>query len=1076
MNMVQSEEVNSSEGALDLGEGMWIGTVTASINEVVINKQCRWVHTLQVGRSLITVKLDTGAEANLLNVQEYRGLPERPTLRPANVRLSDYNGASINDIGSCVLRVSVKGKEYPVRFVVVDNGPSLLGSAACERLGLVKRVDSVQQCRRSMEDAVADTKHYTIPEVKGQLSALPFVHKIVIKEGARPVIRPARRVPISLRESLREELDRMEKLGVIHRQEEPTDWVSDMVVVKKSNGALRVCLDPKDLNTAISREHYQLPTRDEIFAEISGATHFSKLDASQAFWQVKLSEDSKALTAFNTPFGRYAYDRLAYGLCSAPEVFHRTMEQMFGDLEGVRVFMDDILVWGPDETVHQARLDSVKQRINKYGLLMNWEKCRLNKSEITFIGETLSNKGISPSPEIISAIMDMKKPTSKEDVQRALGSINYVGKFIPNLANKCVNLRSLLCKKVMWNWGPEHESEWADIKSILASMPVMAYYDPKLPTKVSTDSSKDGLGAVLLQWHNPDWKPVAYGARGLTECEQRYAQIEKECLGLVYGCEKFHGYIYGLEKVTLETDHKPLIPLSKKPLNDMTPRIQRLMLKLQRYRHELVWTPGKHLYIADTLSRANRSQGKRSSTEVEVEAQVNMVYQAVSATQAQLDKIATETCKDEVLSAVKNNILNGWENGECPAYAPFREDLCIVNGLILKGDRIIIPVSMRKEMLKRVHEGHLGIEKQKRVARDAIYWPNMNRDIEESVQGCSVCQKYRPAQGKESFSTEEEKIKWGPWEKVGADLFHWEGNEYLICIDYYSNYPEITMLASTSSETVVTHLKSMFSRHGIPQRLVTDNGPQFSSERFKQFARDYQFEHRTSSPRYPQSNGHAERGVGIVKSVLNKAKEGGGDLYLALLAYRAAPRETGMSPGEMLMGRKLSTRLPKLQGRSKMTLSDVRGEAQRNRQIENYNATAKDLPVLNNNDVVRVRKEKWDTTARVSEQVGPRSYVVQTQGGNYIRRNRRHLLKVNEGHVVRPAEGESVDYEYPENEVGENMGGSDEGSREVNRTPQKVNNAPPTPRSVVTRKPVGENPTEVRRSGRIRRPVVKLDI
>jgi hypothetical protein len=421
---------------------------------------------------------------------------------------------------------------------------------------------------------VEDVRQYTVPDTQGQLSSIPFVYNINTNENARPVIKPARRVPIALREPLKEELNRMERLGVIHKREDPTDWVSDMVVVKKPNGGLRICLDPKDLNAAIHREHYQLPTRDEIFAEINGAQMFSKLDASQAFWQIKLSDESKPLTTFNTPFGRYAYDRLPYGLCSAPEVFHRSMEQMFGDLEGVRVFMDDILVWGENEKVHNERLTAVRQRIKQYGLNMNWEKCQLNRAEITFLGETLCEKGISPSSEIIEAIVNMKKPCCKEDVQRALGSINYVGKYIPNLANKCVHLRALLCKKMMWAWGPEHETEWEDLKSTLASRPVMAYYDPKLPTKVSTDASKDGLGAVLLQRHDSDWKPVAYGARSLTECEQRYAQIEKECLGLAYGCEKFHCYIYGLDKVELETDHKPLIPLSHKPLNDMSPRIQ----------------------------------------------------------------------------------------------------------------------------------------------------------------------------------------------------------------------------------------------------------------------------------------------------------------------------------------------------------------------------------------------------------------------------------------------------------------------------------------------------------------------
>ena len=176
----------------------------------------------------------------------------------------------------------------------------------------------------------------------------------------------------------------------------------------------------------IIRERFQLPTKEDIFGGITGATLFSKLDASQAFWQVSLDKDSTHLTTFNTPYGRYQYTQLPYGLCSAPEVFHRTMEQMFENIEGVRVYMDDILVWGANHKEHKERLDQVKARIIKYGLIMNWAKCELERKEVVFIGEKLNKKGLSPSDERIEAIANMERPLD------SLMSTSHTDKYCPN--------------------------------------------------------------------------------------------------------------------------------------------------------------------------------------------------------------------------------------------------------------------------------------------------------------------------------------------------------------------------------------------------------------------------------------------------------------------------------------------------------------------------------------------------------------------------------------------------------------------------------------------------------------------
>ena len=734
----------------------------------------KWTHPLNIDGNIVVVKIDTGAGADLLNYGDFLSLQRKPSLKPTKIRLSDYNDNAIDVKGSCVLRVAIHDRQYPVRFIVVENGPSLLGCDTSERLNLVQRVYNV------------NVKECVLPETNTILNCLPFQHTIQLKADAVPVIHASRRVAATLREPLKKELSRMEKLGVIHKVDHPTEWVNSMVITEKPNGDLRICLDPKDLNRNILREHYPLPKKEEIFAEMCGAKWFSKLDASQAFWQIKLCDKSKDYTTFNTPFGRWAYDRLPYGVCSAPEVFHKVMEQMMENINGVRVYMDDILVWGHTEKEHDERLEAVRDRIRKYGLMMNQEKCVVKKNAITFLGEELS-----------------------DTLSRA--SFN----------NDCI------------------DTELSDI----------------------------------------------------------------------------------------------------------------------------------------------------------VDTHVDLVIKSFPATDKQLIRFANETLKDPILYAVKNCILHGWKNGQCPAYASFKDELCVINGIIFKGSRIVVPVSMRNEMLCRIHEGHLGQDKQKSMARCVLYWPNMNVHIEEMSNKCAVCQMYKPAQCKESYHTDDDIT--GPWDKVATDCFHFRGHDYLLLVDYYSNYPEIAKLASLSSSNVILHMKSIFARHGIPRVLVSDNATCYASRSFKMFADEFNFEHRTSSPGYPQSNGKAEKSVGIVKGVLNKALDSNDDIYLALLAYRTAPMACGKSPSEMLMNRKLRNRLPQVDSES-IEINE-RQVKRKLKQVELYNQHAKDLPVLKPNDVVRVRKDdRWANKAQVLVQISPRSYKVLTKEGKVIRRNRRQLLRTDE--------------------------------------------------------------------------------
>lgn len=743
-------------------------------NDKCSESEDTWVVSLPVNGALVALRINTGAQANLISMTEIHAMKEKPKIIPKRVLLKDYNGKDIASRGQCRLKVTVKGKDKYVLFTVVPEGhESLLSGATSKKLNLVKRVYNMRIAPGTQ--TVESTVQQYQDVFKG-LGCLPYTYKIQLKEDATPVIHAPRRIPAPLCDRLKKELDRMCQMQVITKVEEPKEWVNSMVCVdkKNKNKELRICMDPGDLNQNIKREHYQIPKREEMASEMAGAKYFSKLDAAQGFWQIKVDEKSFKYCTFNTPFGKYRFLRMPFGIISASEIFHRAMDNMLEGLEGVRCYVDDVVIWGSTQEEHNERLKKVLQRVRGNGLKLNRVKCQFGVQEITFLGDKLSAKGIEPDEKKIKAILSMPRPTDKKGVLRIMGMINFIGKFISNLSVKTSALRELLHDSTDFKWTSRHEREWNVLKTTLTTAPVLAYYDPTKKLKISTDASKDGLRAVLLQAEDRNWKPVAYASRSMTKTETKYAQIEKECLGLAYGLEIFHCYVYGLPTFTVETDHHPLVSIIKKNLNEMSPRIQRLIMKLQRYDFDLVYTPGKHLVLADALSRAPELS-HMSSTEKEVEEHVNMIVES-PVSDSKSKQISEETLKDTELQTVMTHIQSGWPRGSCPKFYHIRSELSVAHGLLLRDKRIVIPHSMRTDILQRIHEGHLGVEKCKRRARDTVYWPGINKDIEDVIGKCETCQKYQSKQAREPMLIPD--LPTGPWKKVGTDLFHYNGKDY----------------------------------------------------------------------------------------------------------------------------------------------------------------------------------------------------------------------------------------------------------------------------------------------------------
>ena len=955
------------------------------------SKDSQWSVVLSLNGKPTKFDIDTGAEVTAISKKAHREIGS-PTLSPPErtLRGPSQDELSVKGKFTATLGNGIRETEQEL-FVVEDLHKHLLGRPAIKALDLVVRMGSVRESTKSPV--------IRYPNLFRGLGKLNGEYKIQLEEGAKPfAMTVPRRVAIPLMRPVKDELTRMEKLGVIIRVSEPTDWCAGMVVVPKGNGKVRICVDLTRLNKSVRRERHPLPAVEQSLAQLAGARVFSTLDANSGFWQIPLDRESTLLTTFITPYGRYCFHRLPFGVTSAPEHFQRRMSDVLTGLEGVVCMMDDVLVHGRTTEEHEERLDKVLQRLQEAGLTLNEQKCHFSQSQVKFLGQVVDSDGIRPDPDKVRAIREVQPPKNVSDVRRFLGMSNHLSKFAPNLAEKTKPLRELLNKSNQWVWGLPQQTAFAEIKQALETSPVLSLFDQSRETVVSADASSYGLGAVLLQ-KQPDeeLKPIAYISRSLTPTEQRYAQIEKEALAFTWACERFSDYLLGME-FHIHTDHKPLVPLfGSKNLEELPIRVQRFRLRMMRFKFTISHVPGKSLLVADALSRAPCAEAVEEDLllQQETAAYVNIVVQNLPATEKQLERIRRHQEEDEECKLAAEYCRSGWPSrqslsGTMKLYYSVATEISVQDGLLMRGNRVVIPAALRLEMLDRLHTGHQGISKCRERARQSLWWPGLSRQLEELVKNCSVCRKCSNQRREPLIPAALPEL---PWQRVGTDLFEFKGRSFLLIVDYYSRFIEVARLNRATSEEVILHTKGIFARHGIPEVVVSDNGPQYSSEAYAALARQFQFEHVTSSPHYPQSNGEAERAVQTVKNLLKKD----GDPYLALLAYRSTPLKCGFSPSELLMARKLRTNVPMTRGSLKPAVPDPtllreREEQYRNRVQSNYDQHhgVRDLEPLSPGQTVWI-PDRGEEAHVVQEADTPRSYEVQTSEGTY-RRNRRALI------------------------------------------------------------------------------------
>ncbi|KFD51197.1 hypothetical protein M513_07961 [Trichuris suis] len=538
----------------------------------------------------------------------------------------------------------------------------------------------------------------------------------------------------------------------------------------------------------------------------------------------------------------------------------------------------------------------------------------------------------------MEAIYNAPIPRNKREVQAFLGLLNFYNSFLKDKATVAEPLHRLLDKGAKWCWTKRHDRSFTAVKRLLTSKSVLVPFDTTRPTILTCDASPYGVGAVLSQiQENRKEVTIAFACRTLRQTERNYAQIDREALASISGVKKFHHFLYG-RHFTLVTDHKPLLDLfspSKVTPDIISRRMLRWSIMLNAYSYKLVHKPGIRLGNADALSRLpnmkqcthHKHRRTKSTKRLRLPCGASQAHtpnppevlflEELPSPALTATEVARFTQRDPVLSCVLNWVWKGWpakSEAGFQAYFVNRNELTVHKKCLLWGNRVVIPKEGQQRVLNELHLTHPGIVRVKALERSYVWWLNIDSDIERFVGKCTACHVQQHAPPRAPVHAWE--IPRNPWSRLHIDFAGpFQGEQFLIAVDAYSKWLEIKRMTSTNAASTIRVLRELFAVHGLPDSILSDNGPQFASVEFQRFCEDNLIRPIRVSPHHASSNGQAERMVQTTKNCLKKMIHGTWDKRLArfLLASHITPSTvTALSPAEMLMGRKLKTCLDRL--------------------------------------------------------------------------------------------------------------------------------------------------------------------
>ncbi|XP_058448351.1 uncharacterized protein K02A2.6-like [Malaya genurostris] len=913
-----------------------IFTVSKDVKGVSVKNvsQRRKFAEIQINKVPVQLQIDSASDITIISDQLWKHIGQPPGVRPTcSARTASGQPLDLALEFWCDAQIGSISKKGLCRVVSSNLDLNILGADWIELFGLwdVPFSSICHKVTGSQKHNV-DVLQAQFPTVFSSKMGLCTKTKVqlTLKGDPKPIFRPKRPVAYSMQSAVENEIQRLQDLGILVPVDH-SDWAAPIVVVRKPNGAVRICADfSTGLNSNLESNQYPLPLPEDIFAKMAGCKLFSHIDLSDAYLQVEIDTRDQYLLTINTHKGLFRYTRLTPGIKSAPGVFQQLVDTMVNDLNGTCGYLDDILVGGRTQEEHDHNLHQTLRRLGEYGFTVRIEKCSFQMSQIKYLGQILDGDGIKPDPDKSAAVASMPPPHDVPSLRSYLGAVNYYAKYIPEMRNLRFPMDELLRTGSKWIWSEACQRSFDRFRKILQSPLALTHYNPKLDIVVSADASQQGIGArIAHKFPDGTIKAISDASRSLTPAETNYSQIEKEGLALIFAVTRFHRMIFGRSFI-LETDHKPLLSIfgSKKGIPVYTAnRLQRWALTLLLYNFTIQYVRTESFGYADVLSRLINNHIRPNEeyviASIELEESVKHSFElSLEVLPVTFKMIQDETQADSLLKRVISYVQSRWPTNRSDLSDPQlhqfqqrRDSLSVFSSCLMYGERIVIPTKFRNRVLHQLHKGHPGVERMRSLARNYVYWPGIDEQIAQVVRSCNKCAEAAKTNSKTKL--ESWPLPQQPWQRVHCDFAGpVDGIYYLIVVDAYSRWPEVIPTKRITTAATLTMFREIFSRHGMPETLITDNGTQFTSENFESYCTNNGILHLKTPPYHPQSNGLAERFVDTFKRTLRKIMTGGESLREAidtfLLCYRSTPCRSapeGKTPAELLLGRRLRTSL-----------------------------------------------------------------------------------------------------------------------------------------------------------------------
>lgn len=898
-----------------------------------------------IGSQHIKFLVDSGASVNTITSKEWSMIRQncRTVLQDVKVHpeevLKSYANLSPLEV-ECSFKAfigvthSVQSELLAKFFVVKGTQLSLLGYETAYELSLIRIGRDLG--RESFINSISLDK--IVARVDVEFPKIPNAGvRFRIDESIIPkqIIRYS--IPKAFQTAANERLRSMECNGIIERADKEHDvisFVSPLVLVPKGNNDFRIVVDYREVNKAIVREPYPMPSLEKVWADIpcsGGTLLFTKLDLKDAYFHVELQEDVRHYTTFMTANGLMRFKRLPFGLSCAPELFQRVMERLLINCKNIIVYLDDILIFALTLEELESLVADVKRVLINNNLTINEAKSVYNQTSVDFLGFKIDGSGILPTSNKISDIKNFENPKDTSEVRSFLGMLTFISPFIINFSHKTKPLRDLLKSKTKFVWNEEHQKAFDELKSAAENDLVKrGFFDEKDKTILYTDASPWGLGAVLVQAkvNSEEWRIIACASKSLTTVECRYPQLHREALAIVWAMERFAYYLLG-RRFILRSDSEALMFMVKgKGRKDVGKRImsraEGWLLRTDHFCFKFEHVAGSS-NIADAASRiGSRRDDRQFGVEREAHELCSVTADPGTISDQLLaltnKEVRDDSLKDTELQMVIRH-LEKYEKWpvEISKYQPFQSQLYTQGDILMKDEKMVLPAKLRGRALRVAHRSHPGMSTMKNILRQGLWWPGMDREAEKFVKGCTECQMVTVYSHPPPITMTE--LPNNVWDYVSmdfssaSDMHNWKA---LIIIDNYSRFLVAIPMDKTDTDAVKRALKRVFNTYYIPKTIKADNGPPFNSSELELWLKEvWGIKLIHSTPLNPTENGLVERSMQGINKITAIAKLGKQNWREALAdyvtAYNSWPHHiTKVPPAELMFGRAIRSFLPSL--------------------------------------------------------------------------------------------------------------------------------------------------------------------